>query len=101
MSKLDGNERWKSKMLLTEHVERYDEHRAEGGAPGAAAAVQTRAPRERNIITTEERAMPYGADPQRDVIGFVDRLGPRRWRLVMPKPAFESQLDVMELVPQG
>ncbi|QHT60835.1 hypothetical protein GXP70_13335 [Paenibacillus lycopersici] len=57
MSKLDGNERWKSKMLLTEHVERYDEHHADGGAPGAAAAVQARAPRERNIITTEERAM--------------------------------------------
>mgnify|MGYP001337987013 CR=1 FL=1 len=24
MSKLDGNERWKSKMLLTEHQEQYD-----------------------------------------------------------------------------
>lgn len=52
-------------------------------------------------FATEERAMPYGTDPQRDVIGFVDRIGPQRWRLLMPKPAFESQLDVMELVPQG
>ncbi len=25
MSKLDGNERWKSKMLLTEHQEQYQE----------------------------------------------------------------------------
>ncbi|WP_127586027.1 hypothetical protein [Paenibacillus koleovorans] len=25
MSKLDGNERWKSKMLLTEHQEQYDQ----------------------------------------------------------------------------
>ena len=24
MSKLDGNERWKSKMLLTEHQEEYE-----------------------------------------------------------------------------
>ncbi|UUZ95806.1 hypothetical protein LJK87_16195 [Paenibacillus sp. P25] len=24
MSKLDGNERWKSKMVLTEHVEGYE-----------------------------------------------------------------------------
>lgn len=24
MSKLDGNERWKSKMLLTEHQEQYE-----------------------------------------------------------------------------
>jgi hypothetical protein len=52
-------------------------------------------------LGTEERAMPYGTDPQRDIIGFVDRIGPQRWRLVMPRPAFESQLDVMELVPQG
>lgn len=52
-------------------------------------------------FSTEARAMPYGTDPQRDVIGFVERIGPQRWRLVMPKPAFESQLDVMELVPQG
>ncbi|WP_223066488.1 hypothetical protein [Paenibacillus caui] len=26
MSKLDGNERWKSKMLLTEHQEQYEHH---------------------------------------------------------------------------
>ncbi|UQZ36796.1 hypothetical protein C2I18_26660 [Paenibacillus sp. PK3_47] len=25
MSKLDGNERWKTKMLLSEHVEQYDQ----------------------------------------------------------------------------
>ena len=35
----------------------------------------------------------------RDVAGYVERIGPDRWRLVMPKPHFESQLDVMELVP--
>ncbi|WP_274649543.1 hypothetical protein [Paenibacillus humicola] len=28
MSKLDGNERWKSKMLLTEHAEQYDRKQA-------------------------------------------------------------------------
>ncbi|ANS74982.1 hypothetical protein AWM70_10525 [Paenibacillus yonginensis] len=30
MSKLDGNERWKSKMLLTEHQEQYEQRRADG-----------------------------------------------------------------------
>ncbi|MBW7453925.1 hypothetical protein ACFOLF_20530 [Paenibacillus sepulcri] len=30
MSKLDGNERWKSKMLLTEHAEQYDRKQAAG-----------------------------------------------------------------------
>ncbi len=53
------------------------------------------------MLTDEGRAMPYGVDSQRDVVGFLDRIAPQRWRLVMPKPAFESQLDVMELVPQA
>lgn len=56
MSKLDGNERWKSKMLLTEHVERYDQQHA-GGGQSPAAAAPARAPKERNLITTEERTM--------------------------------------------
>jgi hypothetical protein len=43
--------------------------------------------------------MHYGADPERDVAGFIERIGPERWRLVMPWPHFESRLDVMELVP--
>jgi hypothetical protein len=49
----------------------------------------------------ESRAMQYGQDNDRDVVGFIERIGPARWRLVMPEPHFESQLDVMELVPAG
>jgi len=44
-------------------------------------------------------ALQYGLDDARDVAGFVERIGPNRWRLVMPQPHYESQLDVMELVP--
>jgi hypothetical protein len=51
------------------------------------------------MLGGEARAMEYGVDEQRDVAGFVDRVGPNRWRLVMPSPHFESKLDVMELVP--
>lgn len=51
------------------------------------------------MLGDESRAMHYGADPERDVAGFVERIGPERWRLVMPRPHFESQLDVMEMVP--
>jgi hypothetical protein len=47
----------------------------------------------------EQRAMQYGQDETRDVAGFIERIGPNRWRLVMPEPHFESRLDVMELVP--
>lgn len=49
----------------------------------------------------EPRAMPYGVDAQRDLAGFVERIGPARWRLVLPYPPFESQLDVIELVPSS
>lgn len=47
----------------------------------------------------ETRATQYGVDAQRDVAGFVERIGSRRWRLIMPNPAFESTFDVLELVP--
>ena len=47
----------------------------------------------------ESRVLQYSQDEQRDVAGYVERIGPKRWRLVMPQPHFESQLDVMELVP--
>lgn len=51
------------------------------------------------MLGDESRAMQYGVDQDRDVAGFVERIGPNRWRLVMPKPHFESMVDVMELVP--
>lgn len=51
------------------------------------------------VLGDEREAMQYGQDDARDVAGYVERIGPNRWRLVMPAPAFESQLDVMELVP--
>lgn len=51
------------------------------------------------MLGDEARAMQYGVDPERDVAGFVERIGPDRWRLIMPWPHFESQMDVMELVP--
>jgi len=51
------------------------------------------------VLGDEPRAMQYGGDEARNVAGFVERIGAQRWRLVMPRPHFESQLDVMELVP--
>lgn len=53
------------------------------------------------VLGDERRALQYGQDQQRDVAGYVERIGPSRWRLVMPQPHFESRLDVMELAPQG
>jgi hypothetical protein len=51
------------------------------------------------VLGDEQGAMQYGQDEMRNVAGFVERIGPNRWRLIMPRPHFESQLDVMELVP--
>lgn len=53
------------------------------------------------VLGDEARAMQYGRDTERDVGGFVERIGPNRWRLIMPRPHFESQIDVMELVPSS
>jgi hypothetical protein len=50
------------------------------------------------VLGDERRALQYGQDEARDIAGYVERIGPQRWRLVMPKPHFESRLDVMELI---
>lgn len=47
----------------------------------------------------ETRALDYGVDRERNIAGHLERIGPSRWRLVMPRPHFESKLDVLELVP--
>lgn len=52
------------------------------------------------VLGDESRALQYGVDETRDVAGFVERIGERRYRLLMPEPHFESRLDVMELVPE-
>lgn len=51
------------------------------------------------VLGDESRPLRYGQDVQRDVAGYVERIGPRRWRLVLPYPHFESLLDVIELTP--
>ena len=51
------------------------------------------------MLGDEVSAMQYGNDPDRDVAAFVERIGPARWRMVIPSPAFESKTDVIELVP--
>jgi hypothetical protein len=50
------------------------------------------------VLGDETRALQYGQDERRDIAGYVERIGPKRWRLVMPDPHFESRIDVMELV---
>jgi Domain of unknown function (DUF4893) len=51
------------------------------------------------VLGDETRALGYGRDATRDMAGAIERIGPQRWRLVLPYPRFESTLDVIELVP--
>jgi hypothetical protein len=49
----------------------------------------------------ERRSLEYGHDRERDMAGLIERIDEQRWRLVLPYPAFESTIDVLELVPVG
>ncbi|OYY76947.1 MAG: hypothetical protein B7Y43_12865 [Sphingomonas sp. 28-62-20] len=50
-------------------------------------------------LADEKRAMDYDRDDVRNLAGYFERVGEKRWRLVLPRPQFESILDVIELVP--
>ncbi|HEV7351707.1 MAG TPA: DUF4893 domain-containing protein [Brevundimonas sp.] len=50
-------------------------------------------------LASEPPANSYGRRPDRDIIATVERIGPQRWRLVLPWPQTESNLDLIELVP--
>ena len=50
-------------------------------------------------LGTEDAPLAYGDDPTRDMAGVFERVGPFRYRLVIPRPRGTSKLDVIELVP--
>ena len=51
------------------------------------------------VLGDESRPMRYGSDPDRSLAGWVEQVGPQRWRILLPAPRFESLTDVIELVP--
>lgn len=50
-------------------------------------------------LADEPRALDYGRDPERNMAGILERIGPERWRLVLPWPRWESTLQVIEIRP--
>lgn len=50
-------------------------------------------------LASEPPANSYGQRPDRDLIAVLERIGEARWRLVIPWPQYESNLDLIELVP--
>src|SRR4051812_49412935 len=47
----------------------------------------------------EQQPIAYGDNPKRDMAGVLERIGPFKWRLVIPWPQSTSKLDVFELTP--
>jgi hypothetical protein len=50
-------------------------------------------------LGNEDAPLSYGEDPARDMAGVFERVGPFRYRLVVPRPRGTAKLDVIELVP--
>ena len=50
-------------------------------------------------LGSEDQPVGYGDDPKRDMAGVLQRIGPFKWRLVIPWPQSTSKLDVFELTP--
>jgi hypothetical protein len=47
----------------------------------------------------EKEPLAYGEDPARDMAGVFERIGPFKWRLVIPWPRSGAMLEVFELTP--
>jgi hypothetical protein len=47
----------------------------------------------------EKEPLAYGDDPDRDMAGVFERIGPFKWRLVIPWPRSGAKLEVFELTP--
>jgi len=50
-------------------------------------------------LASEPAANSYGQRADRDLVAVLERFGANRWRLVIPWPENESNLDLIELVP--
>jgi len=50
-------------------------------------------------LASEAAANSYGQRPDRDMVAVLERIGDARWRLVIPWPQNESNVDLIELVP--
>lgn len=47
----------------------------------------------------EQAPLAYGENPKRNMAGVFERIGPFRWRLVIPWPQDGAKLNVFELTP--
>ena len=50
-------------------------------------------------LVGESGTMSYGADDDRDQVGILQAIGDRRWRLELPWPKWQSNMEIIEIVP--
>ncbi|HLZ79664.1 MAG TPA: DUF4893 domain-containing protein [Sphingomonas sp.] len=53
------------------------------------------------ILSDEMKPIGYGRDADRDMVGAMQHISAQRWRLLLPYPTWESNMDVMELTPES
>jgi hypothetical protein len=49
------------------------------------------------VLADEASAIHYGRDADRDTAGAINRIGPARWRLAVPRPAWAATIEVVEI----
>lgn len=52
-------------------------------------------------LSDELGMIRYGRDPDRNLVGLMERIGEHKWRLVLPAPQWQALVDVIEIVPDG
>ncbi len=50
-------------------------------------------------LTGENAMIHYGADPDRDQVGVLRAIGPDHWRLELPWPRWQTNLELIEIMP--
>jgi hypothetical protein len=51
------------------------------------------------VLADETLPIVYGRDADRNMVGVLQRIGDKRWRMLLPSPSWEAQSDVMDLTP--
>jgi len=51
------------------------------------------------VLGDERAAIRYGRDPDRDMVGALQRIGNEDWRLLLPEPAWDAMMNVIEIRP--
>jgi Domain of unknown function (DUF4893) len=49
------------------------------------------------VLGDEIRALEYGRDRDRDMVGALERVSEGRWRMILPYPRFDGVMEIIEI----